>query len=930
MKTRCSLMRPCADARTIRPALAALALLALSLLGPLGPATAQDAPAAKAADQPKPGIPCLVLKPDGAPLADARVTLFAVWYLEGKYGGKTDGRFRTDGTGRFNMRVTELDEVQIEVSAKGVGCLKTEPIVFPKGAPPAEQTLRLKMGGRVTGRVIDQATGRPLSGASVQYHRPESGRFPQRFIAADGKLDAEGRFVIDTLPEGNLGLYANLNGYQGDTIPLTITDGQTVENQEIKLLRLATLRCIVLKGDGTPLATAAIRVVSRTAAERREREFTTDADGAFEVQGLPYEKTRLLFLAKGVGYATPEPLTIVQGQELAPLTVKLSPGSTVSGTAVEKQTGKPLPGASVGFRYAEDYEKPLGLDINIDSIGSDAEGRWRQTVLMPGHWRVLCGHQRLRGLSTEIDVVEGQDIPNLRLEFIGQVTVTGLVLAADGATPVAKAAVSCLDQNATTDAQGKFAVTVMPDDNGCTLTVKAEGLAENTQTITFPDYRAPAALRIVLVQGAVIGGRVVDLDTGQPVAGQEVVIASLKTCDTLRHFIDSGRVHQLEPGHLHEVGRGGVYRTTTDAQGNYVVSSARSDKYVAVAFPKDALPALSESFEVTAGGAVDVPNLQITKRPLGFLSGRLLMADGAPLTNARIAVLMTDGRSLQQVYSAVREGGRYYLPLGKSGTTRFLVAVEGYALIDRTVQVPDRNVAVEEDLKLQAVKSDAVISGRVLLSDGKTPAVGVSVRPYVHNRPWAGNSNGSSQSNDEYVVHVSPTAVTAADGSFRLEGLPPAVYGLTFDPKGQRRRDDQPAEGNAAGYMAALREKVEVAESAQIGGIEITLAQGGAVAGQILDAATGQPIAKVHVYVYRTSSGGPFGGDRPPFWQRGDTSTQTDDQGKFRLDGLPPGAYQLNVSAQGYDQPRSGFWGPKTLQVKAGETIERTLRLKAR
>jgi len=899
---------------------------------------AAEAPADEKDDQT--GIPCLILKPDGTPLADTEVKMVIISQRTSDNRGVWSKSLRTDAEGRLFVKVGE-SKVWLEGSVEKVGAFASEAIVVTKGAATAEQKLQLNVGGRITGRVVNQADGQPLKGAKVSYQHHKPGKSRQITGSPAVTTDAEGRFTLENVPsQGQIVVSASLDGYQNNQTAVAVAEGQATENVEIKLIRLGVLRCRLLKSDGTPAANVRVRVVSRTESDNgrgrsnSSSDLTTDADGAVEVKSLRPGTVRLLFYVANVGYGRPDAITIVKGQEIAPLTVTLKPLLTASGTVVVKQTGQAVPEARIQLYPSHNgSDEWPSLDMHRDDIKADAEGRWTAANLAPGNYYVQASREGYNGLNQEIEVSDGQDLKDVKLELLGKVTVTGTVTSRDTGEAVAKAKVACGGAEGVTDDQGKFSLQVTPNEGNMYLSVTADGLAVYSQEVTFPDYRAPAPLRIAMEPGGIINGQVIDQDARRPAANREVIVASVTKCQSLKFFLQNRQqMNDLHAGYLQDGGQGSVLRATTDAQGGFTITTAPPDKYVVILFPDDAPPIIGEPFDLAAGGTIDVPAIQVTARPAGYVSGRLLGPDGKPLTGAHVRFSGSD-RNHNWTRSTQLRGGRYFVPLSPSGVTRFFVSAQGYAPVERTIRTPDGNVAVEEDVTLTPVKSDASISGRVFLADGTTPAAGVGVQLYVRDGHWFGNTYGSWQSNNQVVTLAEEPVLTEADGTFRISNLPPGKYGLMFDPRGKRRPwggDDEKPQGGLAGYRMSRRDGIEVAESAQVADINVTLEKSGAIAGQVLDAATGQPIAGAYVNISPLNSRTPAADDGFWPWGQQNMSTQTDENGKFLLDGLAAGSYYVYAWANGYARETAGFWGRKATVVKVGETAQRTVRLKSR
>jgi 5-hydroxyisourate hydrolase-like protein (transthyretin family) len=919
---------------------AGLAVSLFALLIAALPCPAQDAPAAaaQAAEKPKPSrlVTFIIQKPDGTPLANAKIKVCVLWSLAKEpQDSSYYEEYTTDAAGQFqrDFKETTFDEVQLYVEAEGVGCVLTKGLATPRDVPAVEHTVRLKAGGRVVVRVIDQRTGQPLNGVQLAYWLVGDAPVPRICSSAVGRSNAEGQFVFAALPEGEVELVGALDGHRCKTTTVTVADGKTVENVEVKLIRLASLRCRLLKSDGSPLAKSRVRVIPTTqswssiATTRK-----TDDDGNLDVRDLEYETTRLLFMVEDVGYAATETIELDPDKPVAPLTLTLKPGITLSGTTVGRSSGKPIAEVEIwGSCWVEPRTREsLGLRGDF-SVASDAEGRWRRAGLPLGEYRIRCHKEDTRGVETVLTVAENKSVADVRLELLEPITVTGVVVTAEGGKPVAKAAVAVGDQKAIADELGRFSLTVTPtvEEEELRLTVEAEGLVSHSQSLTLANGQAPAPLRIELTAGSTIAGLVIDIDTGKPMAGEPVVAFDPDAYeDDTGIAVDAESLRGFNPDNFGVPGT--EYRTETDAEGNYSMTVAEAGKYIVVACPRNSLPRASAKFEVVKGATVSVPAIRVTQRPIGYLSGRFLGPDGQPLADVAVAVGARQGNRRIRADLVLR-GDRYYVPLTRQGATTFRFAVRGYAMVEHTIQMPDLNVAVEQDLKLAPLKSNASISGRVLLSDGQTPAAGVAMKLRTKDEFWPSEDLEMAGFFDDEVNAMSFSARTDRDGTFRVEDLLPGRYEIVCDPVvriGSRGDDRKKPEGGIPGHRLTRSQIIKVAESAQVKDVSVTLKPAGAIAGQIVNATTGKPVAGAAVFVYRADYSADEAMEDAEFWFDDSHHARTDEQGKFHLDGLDPGRYSLDVRADGYRRPSSGFWGAKKIQVEAGQTAEHTVRLR--
>jgi hypothetical protein len=168
----------------------------------------------------------------------------------------------------------------------------------------------------------------------------------------------------------------------------------------------------------------------------------------------------------------------------------------------------------------------------------------------------------------------------------------------------------------------------------------------------------------------------------------------------------------------------------------------------------------------------------------------------------------------------------------------------GFTPVESGVSLPR-----PEDLVLQ-MSPAGLVEGFVLASDGK-PAAGAEV---------------TLTYDDEPVV-----VMTGAGGGFSAE-----VGGGTYRISARR--------GGEAGALAA---PVAVAPGARVRGLTIRMGRAATIAGEVVQARGGEPVAGARV-------------DVSPYLQAGDSGRAvTSADGRFSVSGLAPGPYDVVVSAEG-------------------------------
>lgn len=160
--------------------------------------------------------------------------------------------------------------------------------------------------------------------------------------------------------------------------------------------------------------------------------------------------------------------------------------------------------------------------------------------------------------------------------------------------------------------------------------------------------------------------------------------------------------------------------------------------------------------------------------------------------------------------------------------------------------------------------SSAVIAGVVVKNPGSEPVRKAVIELIAENQSEGGNY----------------TAVTAADGTFRIEGIAPGRYHLFVERTGlletsKRRGND--------GRVLTLAAGQEVTD------LQIRLQAAAVVRGRVTDE-DGDPMANADVSVLRET----FVSGRRRWEQAG--SDRTNDLGEYRIPNLPPGNYFVSVN----------------------------------
>jgi protocatechuate 3,4-dioxygenase beta subunit len=447
------------------------------------------------------------------------------------------------------------------------------------------------------------------------------------------------------------------------------------------------------------------------------------------------------------------------------------------------------------------------------------------------------------------------------------VAATVRLATADDATPQAQAS-GAATYYATSDAEGAFQV-VGPFGGALTqLQAMATGYVPHASSPPLATWSglelAPgreARVEIVLFQGGVIEGRVLEAGTGAPLAGA--------TVEAHPAAVD-GRMPR--PAYASAV---------SDAQGRYRLSGVVVGRsLLLVRHPSHFVPA-QEALRTTnnrgfvwdgdAQAASIPPDLlvfveregqhvtrDVTLTPGIPVRGKVVDGQGNPVVGAEVRAAGYElGQMAWQWGVQVSNSPRALATSGPDG--RFEIAGLApredwllYAVKPPLVDEPGEPLALRagvppSEVVLRLV-TGCVVAGRVIDGDGK-PVEGVQI--------WV-------QSQDQRTGSAM-TARTAVDGTFRVEGVPAAALWVSAHNSRSGSHVNQQIERLKPG---------EVRE-----GIELTLASGSSAVTGVLVDEQGKPAARVRMTA--TSA-------------RGTTSqTMTSDEGHFRFEGLQAGQVTL-------------------------------------
>jgi protocatechuate 3,4-dioxygenase beta subunit len=335
---------------------------------------------------------------------------------------------------------------------------------------PARDTPAAATGGTaiVRGRVVEGATGRPLSRVQVRANtnNTNAGGPPPTPYPWVATTDADGRYEIKGLPAGTYAIVATKANYvrsaygaarvEGPGKRMTLADGQLLEKIDIRLTRAGVITGRVVDEFGEPVTDVQVSPMRYQFAQgsrrltQTGRGSQTNDIGEFRIYGLTpgqyYVSAMLRNFSMGqetvnrAGYASTyypgtaniaeaQRLTIAPGQTISGINLPLLPTLTarVSGMVLDAQ-GRPMAGLPVTAMQRMGFGGFSGGQTLAD-------GTFALSGLAPGEYIIRANLPGSQDQAAQAVTIDGSDVTDLQLIVMKMSTVRGRVAFEQGGTP---------------------------------------------------------------------------------------------------------------------------------------------------------------------------------------------------------------------------------------------------------------------------------------------------------------------------------------------------------------------------------------------------------------------------------------------------------------------------------------------------------------
>ena len=874
----------------------------------------------------------------GDPVAGAEVTIekkHTPGMMNIEFGGTTTKPRNLSGPrGEFRLSPIDPDERWI-VKVDAEGFAPAEQVV--SGLEPYSTRsgveIVLTRGQGISGTIVD-GSSRPLRDVAVtlkpdnvksmgMMSMMEGGSSDISFV---GATDGEGHFEIVGIPAGKFALEARRKGFaKGSLSGIEIEQGgEPVDLGEIVLSPGESAQGVVLDRDGLPVEGVDVfvregggpqmmMILGDGPGPEPEPAAVTDPLGWFFVDDLATdEPLDFSFRRSGFVNASAKGITLPRSE---PVEVTMEPASNISGMVLDP-AGEPIPGAQVSLERAETIEMGgnVMMAMMMESTSSDAEGRFLFEDESPGKVSlsaVAGGFQK--GKLKDIEVPKGKDLEGVELKLPIGAVLTGRVFAPDG-RPLIGARVSKVSGESSpmrmlsgnpTDGNGLYrleglepgnvSVEAMHDDyprtvkdieleegpNGLDLYFEG-GVEVSGRIVSTSGEPVPDAVARLSAAGRMWGGPQtlsksdgtftmpgvqdgdyrlwVEAEGFAAYTGEQSVSVAGQAVQNLEVQLDAGavltgRIIGLDPKEFTEVSvraegagfRGFDEGSNVDREGNYRVEHVGPGSYQVIAALRDSGRKATGQMTLEAG--MTEASLDLQFEPGLTLSGKAVQGE-SPVVGA---TLIVEGLDLDHTgWGQTDHAGAFSIDGLEAGSYRV-------GLRDNTSGLAyNETVELGTSREILLEVPTASVTGRILDATDRQPLAGVTL---------------TLNSDDPSIQGHLPlhAATTDLEGYFAITSIADGTWRLS---------------GNKEGY-AAISRPVIVQFDKPVEDLDLVM---DATEGLTIEARlyTGGVPNELSIAVLDPAGGALLSG-----------TYSTGENGRVRLSSVPPGNWDLVISAAG-------------------------------
>ncbi len=341
----------------------------------------------------------------------------------------------SDANGFYSFNHVDRGMQTLIATADGFGTQAHGGMTF-NGRDPIVKDIEMDIAAIIGGTVTDAATGDPIEGAQLlALNYSNSNRSSRDFV----KSGSDGKFSLSKLSEGDYTLMVNAYGYNNDRV-LRVQTGEL--NLSIKLKSKAEVRGnVVARDNGAIVESGTLQL--RAVHKGTELTSAIDVTGEFEngefvLRNVPAGDYVIEASAIPLGYAPTysAPFTVIDGENLTGITVRINRGATIVGRVVD-ESGTGVKGAIVSthdnnYTHADQefynlFGGAFPNNATNQKIRTEDDGSFKFIAMRPDVYQinvVADGYVRYVQRDIQLNDLEQRDLSTLQLSRGGVIKGT--------------------------------------------------------------------------------------------------------------------------------------------------------------------------------------------------------------------------------------------------------------------------------------------------------------------------------------------------------------------------------------------------------------------------------------------------------------------------------------------------------------------------
>ncbi|RLQ93334.1 carboxypeptidase regulatory-like domain-containing protein [Falsibacillus albus] len=581
----------------------------------------------------------------------------------------------------------------------------------------ASASIPVVAAGSVTGKVLDQASGLPLSGANVELLQGVT-------VIATTTSDTSGIYSFTSIAPGSYNVRASNANYSNNTVSITVVSGQAT-NQNILLTPLpGTIQGTVMDNGSIPIAGAQVNLLN--AAGVLVLQSTTAANGTYSFSNLTPQNYTVT--VSQTSYQSQQKSVIVDPNETETVDFTLDPlPTTITGTIFASG------GGTVGGATVEILN--LASQVIATTV-ADGSGFYTVNGLAPGSYRLRASASGY--ITAQVGFTASGGTMNVDLTLLQNPgSISGGVQDSSTGSGIQNANIRIVNNSGVTvattmtDASGNYSIPSL-SSGSYTVIFTADGYANKAiGAMVASGTNTNVNAQLSKLAGAISG----NISAGGPVANAIVGI-------TLNNIV--------------------VATTSTDANGNYFVGNLAPNVYNVIVNAQGYARQTLAAIVVT--GQTAIANFTLTP-DTGILNGTVVDALSNVISGAVISVYQQGGTGSVIARVITQTDGTYTVPNLEPGSFTVIASKDGYQSMSMGAII---SAGTTSTVNFQLAENPGGITG--IITDALTTqpisGAGIEVR-ILDSSGTVVQSTFSDQAGHYMISNLAPgtyTAVASASG----------------------------------------------------------------------------------------------------------------------------------------------------------------------